>query len=128
MGVNLSNRDGVMNIGNFNDISNNVKTVPDDDAKNKVLTLLAEMKKLAEKLEDIDADAKGSVLDDLDTLVSEVVKPDESKSEQERVAKRERVMKRIGSVLEPIKHITTVSTLLIHLNTLLPIIASLSPL
>lgn len=111
----VSNRDGVIIIGNNNIVKSTINSNP--DAQNKAISILTEMEELAKELEN--ANIKGDLLDDIDTLKKEIVSqtPDNSKIE--------RAVRRVGNILEPIKHITTVTTLLIHLKTLLPVISTI---
>ena len=117
MSLAITNRDGVINIGNKNKVKNEVKhmkSIP--DAKDEALSILTKMLELVKELED--TNTKGDLLDDFDGLRAEVLSPTPEKS------KVERAFRRIENILTPIKHITTVTTLFAHLNTLLPVIST----
>jgi len=81
-----------------------------------ILQLLLEMKRLAISIDD--NYIKDDVVSDLDVIKMEV------ESSTYDNSKVERAMRCIRRALEPIKHVTTVSTLLVHLTTLSPLIAA----
>jgi len=120
MSITLTNNgDGVFSLGDNNQIDNQVthiKSICDPKAKDEAISILANMVKLVEDLDDINT--KGDLLDDFDRLRVEILSHTPEKS------KIERALRRVESILTPIKHVTTVSTLLIHLNTLLPVIST----
>ena len=112
------NQDG--NIGNLNaaasssGINQSINSSPTLD---EIISLLSGMKDLLVTLDN--ETVRDDVLDDLEQIENEIMSPyrDESKIK--------RAMRRISSVLEPIKHITTVTTLLVHLDKLIPLVTAL---
>jgi len=87
------------------------------DERNEVLSLLLEMTKLASSIND--NHIKNDVVDDLNIIKKEI---ESSTYDTTIIEKATRCIKR---ALEPIKGVTTVSTLLVHLNTLWPLVAAL---
>jgi len=104
-----------INIGNKNKMKSIIKHGRNE--KDEAVSILTKMVELTGELEDVNI--KGDLLDDFDRLKSEILAPTPEKT------KIQRALRRVECILEPIKHITTVSTLLVHFNELLPVISNI---
>lgn len=104
------------NTGNINiaggNASNITQTVNVSAAQNEILTLLAGMKESLGQIDD--EELRGSISDDLDIVTEQV------RASAPNVSRLKRAWERIQ---EAIKGATTATTLLIQLNTLVPLIA-----
>lgn len=112
--IDISGDSNVIAAGNTGDVSQNVNYT---QTQNEALSLIGEMKKLAESIED--SETRGDVIGCLDDIEEQIKSPAPNK------AKFDRFIKFIEMTLEPIKHITPATTLLVHLNTLVPLVVSL---
>jgi len=87
------------------------------DNSNEIAKILCEMRTLVEGL--CNDEIIGDVTDAIDQIEIELGKKEANE------AKLTRAMKRIEEALLPIKNVTTASTLLVHANTLAPLIATM---
>ena len=109
------------NTGNISDsnvavgknITQSLSSVGNSD---EIRKLLLEMREFWNNLEN--GEAKGTVEDALDQIEGELAK------ETPNNPKFERAIERIRGALQPIKDVTAVTTLLVHTNTLAPLLAA----
>ena len=98
--------------GNATNVTQSINVDVDKESALEILTTMKDLVAVAS----IDDETKRDVSDDIDIITEKVgsLTPKES-----RIKK---AMQSIETALMPIKHITTVSTLLVHLNNLAPLI------
>lgn|GEM_PF-3406527 len=115
--VNLTVKGDVTNSALAAGLGSITQTVNNNEYSKMIAEIIAEMRKLVLTIEN--EDIAGDVTDALDQIENELDKQTPSDS------KFKRAMKRIEEALLPIKNITTASTLLVHANSLIPLISTM---
>ena len=90
------------------------QTINVSNTSKEILEILEQMNNIVKTLDD--DEIKGDLLDDLEQIKNEIGSSTRDES------KIKRALRRIGTALEPIKHITTVTTLFVHLDKLIPLV------